>query len=352
MNRNAFALLVGWALVFNACGKQELRMPDGDTSVGSASSAGAPAEMGEAGQSTTALEPFESARELGAACASDSECGADGLTCLSADRDLALGLGAVPGGLCTHTCTSDAQCQAFGSGAVCANLAESPLALDLGAGTTVPRYCMAGCSMGAPGGSSKCHGRESAACRPFAPPHAERCATTEPKCPDGLSCFRGYCRELACGPRCNGDQDCESGRHCDARSGLCTVSAGPETPVGTPCDPDAPSTPCQGGNCLVLFDDAGVKTGSFCTQSCVIGAPCGNGHGACQMPRFGDNYAVGDIGYCQPTCNCNAECQVPGDECFAWGDRTTEQLYSSKGACRPSNGDVSLNECDAASAPN
>ncbi|MEP7052040.1 MAG: hypothetical protein ABJB12_16865 [Pseudomonadota bacterium] len=348
MNLTGLAVVVGCALAFSACGKADLRVPSVNTAPGSAGAANAGAEAGEGNP----VDPPSPSPELGAACASDAECGANGLTCLGTDSDLALGLGAVPGGLCTHTCTSDAECQDFGSGAVCGNLAEVPLALDLGAGTTVRRYCMAGCSLGAPGGSSKCHAREEAACRPFAPPHAQRCATTKPQCPDGLSCFRGYCREFACGPRCNDDQECEAGRHCDPRSGLCTVGARPKTPIGTPCDPDAPSNPCEGGNCLVLFDENDVKTGSFCTQSCVIGAPCGNGRGACQLPRFGENFEVGDIGYCQPTCNCNAECQVAGDECVAWGDSKSEQLYSSKGVCQHSNGGPSLTECGPASAPN
>jgi hypothetical protein len=358
MNRNAFALLVGCVLALNACGKQELRVPGGaaggsNSASGGADSAGAAPEAGDAGQANGTPNPFERPRDLGAACTSNGDCGTQGLSCLGAEHDLSLELGAVPGGLCTHTCTADAQCQAYGSGAICANLAESPLALDLGAATTAPRYCMAGCALGPPGGASKCHGRDAAACRPFAPPHAQRCAATAPTCPDGLSCFRGYCREFGCGPRCNGDQDCASGRHCEPRSGLCTVSAAPETPVGTFCDPDAPSTtPCESGNCLVLFDENNVKTSSFCTQSCVIGTPCANGQGACQLPRFGDNYEVGDIGYCQPKCNCNADCKVPGDQCFAWGDAETEQLYSSKGACAHATGGVSLGACGGIDAPN
>lgn len=360
MNLCAFVLRVGVALALGAglalgaCGGHE-RTDPGISSVGPGGSAGrdsselAPPVAGEAGEMTGELQPLESARALGAACVSNADCGAEGLTCLGADQDLGLGLAAVPGGLCTATCSTDAECQAFGRGAVCAKLTEAPLAPDLGSVTTAPRYCMAGCAPGAPGGASKCHARGDLSCRPFAPPRAQRCAATAPACPDGLNCFRGYCREFACGPRCNGDTDCSAGRTCDVRSGLCTQAAVPATPIGLFCDPDAPSSPCRSGSCLVLFDENNVKTGSFCTQSCVLGAPCANGRGACRLPRFSD-YEVGDVGYCQPTCDCNADCQLPGDECIAWGDPDAEQLYGSKGVCEHATGEVSLDACGAGGA--
>ena len=69
-----------------------------------------------------------------------------------------------------------------------------------------------------------------------------------------------------------------------------------------------------------------------CTQSCVIGEVCGNGQGACQLPRFAD-YEVGDIGYCQATCHCNSDCKVPGDGCISWGDPDLESFFTSAGSC-------------------
>jgi hypothetical protein len=238
----------------------------------------------------------------------------------------------VPGGICTKRCTADAECQAYGATAVCAALSEVPLDLGVEEDVSAPRYCLEGCALGAPSGTTKCQGRAALACRPFAPPAAVRCADAPPACPGGGSCFRGYCRGFACGPRCEGDLDCASGRHCDPGSGLCVKRAVPDAAIGIACDPDAPTTPCRGGSCLVLFDGDGLKVASFCTQSCVLGEACGNGQGACTLPRF-VNYAAGDIGYCQATCDCNGDCKVPADGCVQWTDANSPKTFSSAGVC-------------------
>jgi len=297
------------------------------------SNGGAPAEGGApdsaAGQAGAAPND---AIELGNACTTDQDCGNTGLICVRANHDFSVGVGAPPGGVCTAQCKADAECKKLGAGAVCAALSEAPLDLDVATDPTEARFCMQGCALGAPAGFSKCHGRDSFACRPFAPPNAQRCATKAPFCTDGGVCFRGYCRELGCGPRCDSDAACDAGRHCDPSSGLCVQEAVTPTPIGMPCDPDAATTPCESGRCLVLFDEKNVKTGSFCTQSCTIGEACGNGQGACELPRFAD-YEVGDIGYCQPTCACNADCKVSGDGCISWGDADLASYFSSAGTC-------------------
>lgn len=300
----------------------------GSSSGGVGPTAGA-APAGEAGQAGAA-PVFAS--ELGIECKSDADCGSSGLICVRANHDFGVGIGAPPGGVCSAQCKADSECQKLGPGAVCAALSEMPLDLDVATDPAEPRFCMQGCALGAPAGFSKCHGRDSFACRPFAPPNAQRCASKAPFCADGGICFRGYCRELACGPRCDSDAVCDAGRHCDPSSGLCVQESVTATPIGEPCDPDAATTPCQSGRCLVLFDENNLKTGSFCTQSCVIGEPCANGQGACELPRFAD-YEVGDIGYCQPTCTCNGDCKVKGDGCIAWGDADLVSYFSSAGTC-------------------
>jgi len=351
-----FSVLVLHAV---GCGNQELHThaskptPSPDGSVGGASGSPAMEEGGgraiEEGGSPAIEEggspganpetgaggspAFERPTALGAPCTTTSDCSATpGLICVTADHDVALGFGAPPSGICTAPCKSDAGCQIFRVGSVCGSLSEFPLSGEVETDPLAPRVCLEPCALGAPGGASKCHGRSAMACRPFAPRDAVRCASAAPYCSDGQYCFRGYCREFACGPRCNADADCSDGRHCDARTGLCVEEALPPVPVGAPCDPDAASNPCQSGSCLVMLDGQGVKTGAFCTVSCEIGQPCGNGQGACWLPRFAD-YEVGDIGYCQPTCSCDGDCQVPGDGCLPWRTADAEQLYASKGVC-------------------
>src|SRR5256885_1639371 len=83
--------------------------------------------------------------------------------------DFGAGVGAPPGGVCTAQCQADTDCKKLAPGAVCAALSEAPLDLSVPSDPAEPRFCMAGCSLGAPGGPSKCHGRAAFACRPFAP---------------------------------------------------------------------------------------------------------------------------------------------------------------------------------------
>ena len=326
------AVCLSWAclLLFlgTSCGGKRLDLGAGGASTGG----GAAAQGGAQGGASGAVAP---ALEVGKSCASVDDCGV-GLTCLTSGEELfapsvfgiSTPVGAVPGGACTQACHADAECSQFGPGAVCGSLGEAPLALEVDERARAPRYCMEGCALGAPGGASKCHGRSDFACRPFASPGAVRCATSQPTCPGGGSCFRGYCRQFACGPRCGDDSECEPGRSCEPSSGLCLPRPITPVPVGAPCDPDASSSSCQDGICLVLFDENGVKISSSCTQSCVLGHDCANGRGICRLPRFQD-YVVGDVGYCQAKCSCNAECRVPGDACVPHADGGVCESVSS-----------------------
>ena len=281
---------------------------------------------------------------LGRSCHSDDDCGGS-LSCLRNDQDFH-GQGAPAGGLCTASCLVDADCSAFDASAVCATLAEAPLVREF-ASSPVPRICLQGCSLGSPGGSSKCHGRSDQACRPFAPEGVEQCRENG-SCPNGGLCFRDRCRELACGPRCNAKTDCGEGRSCDPESGLCVAYRSASVPIGAACNPDAPRIgACGSGTCLVLFDNDGVRGKSMCTQSCTLGQRCGEGSGACVMPRFSD-YAVGDVAYCSELCTCNDDCSNPADACVRWDKTEQAAHFGSEGLCQEGLRDEKTLDCGAA----
>lgn len=322
------------------CGHQELRVPDSSSagsagnSLAAAGDASDASNSSDAGSSSDVAPSFERPTALGAACVDSADCSATpGLLCLGPDRDVALELGAPPGGLCTARCASDTDCQRYRPGAVCGSFAEMPLDGRFETASPTTRFCMEPCTLGAPGGPSKCHGRPGMACRPVTPPHVARCAEGDASCGEGQYCFRGFCRELACGARCNVDADCAKGRRCDVKSGLCVDHEVSGVDLGAVCDADVPSAVCKDGSCLVMFDDDGTKTGAFCTMSCVIGEDCAGGRGVCHLPRFPD-YVAGDIGYCQPKCSCDDDCHVPGDRCVPWSSEKLEQHYGSKGVCQ------------------
>jgi hypothetical protein len=338
------------ALLVASCGqaKNEAPRPElagdaGAETTGGADSAGGAASPGGA----PALLPGrpDGLPWLGAACRDTQDCGDQGLRCLSSDEDFLDGQGAPAGGLCTSDCQTDDDCQRFDASAVCATFAEAPLVLAYAA-KTVQRLCVPGCTLGAPSGATKCHGRADLACRPFAPDHPATCFQKDDVCPDGTLCYRGACRELGCGPRCNADRDCSAGRHCNPFSGLCDVEAALPVPVGAECDTNALAAGCGGGNCLEVDDADGTRVKRMCTQSCTIGQICGEGTGACVWPRF-ENFALGDVGYCIQRCDCDDDCVNPVDRCLPWGDPDTERAYGSRGACdHPAEGSTTLT-CDA-----
>jgi hypothetical protein len=264
---------------------------------------------------------------LGRACKSNDECGGTGLRCVSALEDYLSGRGSPAAGLCTADCSQDADCHGFDSSAVCVTLGEAPLIKQY-ATTPVARLCMLGCSLGAPAGDTKCHARPELACRPFAPNQAASCEQGE-TCPDGTFCFRGVCREAACGPRCNSDADCKGQRFCHPFTGLCVVEQPVSPPIGADCEDDA--SVCGDGNCLDVSADAKHQK-SMCTQSCTIGSVCGNGTGACTAPRL-DNWIAGDAGYCEQLCDCDEDCRHPADRCLAWPLISMATHFGSNGVC-------------------
>lgn len=265
---------------------------------------------------------------LGSACASDAECSGQGLRCLlptqSYDNESSA---AAPHGLCTADCVSDADCGIFDPSAVCASLVEGPWSER--APTPSARLCLQGCSLGAPAGDIKCHGRSEMACRPFTPAGTAACSREQP-CPVGTFCLRGICRESACGASCNSDADCSRGRHCNPSSGLCDTRTSESPLLGADCFDEARA--CGAGSCVEVLAESGDLLKRMCTQSCTIGSVCAAGAGACTAPRVG-NYAVGDAGYCQPLCHCDADCLHPADRCLAWASDALAEHFGARGFC-------------------
>jgi hypothetical protein len=115
-------------------------------------------------------------------------------------------------------------------------------------------------------------------------------------------------------------------------SGLCVERAA-VAPIGKLCNGDVEElADCGGGLCFNLFDEDGLLQKAFCTQSCTLGQSCGNGQGACMMPRFSD-YAVGDIAYCMELCDGDTDCSHPDDVCHLFEDSELESQYGGLGVC-------------------
>ncbi len=338
---------VAVALIATSCGNTKNHPPRGvgggaDGGAESAA-AGSPSLAGAGTDLPIAPLPGELGRRdgqplLGGKCGKDADCGGDGMRCLTGNEDYLDGEGAPPGGVCTTACQNDENCRAFDATAVCATLGEAPL-VKPHAEKTVQRLCMLGCSPGAPSGNAKCHGRTDLACRPFAPDGTTSCIKDE-ECAAGTLCYRGVCRESACGPRCNSDDDCSGVRRCNPFTGLCDELPPTPVPLGLPCLGELDTTAvCGGGNCLDVFAMLPSETGphltrvkEMCTQSCTLGTVCGNGAGACVSPKLA-NYAIGDIGYCLQKCECDADCLNPADRCRAWAGDQVAAHYGSRGRC-------------------
>jgi hypothetical protein len=226
--------------------------------------------------------------------------------------------------LCTIECRTDADCQAVESGALCASLTEAPLAASQTASASV-RHCVQGCAAGSPNGPQKCQGRSDMACRPFQPVNVTTCRLDEQPfddeglpvrsevCPEGTFCLHESCQTFGCGPRCNADDDCQDGRACNPRTGLCDSARPATVPVGASCDDNANS--CGDGACLVVQDSLGGPIGHMCSQTCTIGGLCGDARGACLWPRF-QRFAAGDIGYCMQLCDCETPCANAQQRCL------------------------------------
>jgi hypothetical protein len=334
-------LVAGLATV--SCGKDE-GGNDGDGMIlggEGGSTAGSSGNPGRAGGGSTnggsgGSSGVITSSALGMFCSSDADCNdpaAPGLTCVTNADDL--GNGAPPNGLCTAACTVETDdCEAkFGTGAVC-----FPFNANNSDG-----YCVEGCITGSdpPG---KCHDRPDFACTPVALGDTMEPCTSSAQCEDGEGCFDGTCNFAltACMPACRGDLDCGEGKYCDLSflAGTCVDEKPVGKTIGQPCsmvggEPDDCLGFCQA-------DEAGGTTG-HCVSTCAIGAGCSwdaeseKFGGFCLFPSVfsPDSRAhLLDWGFCDPVCNCEAECNDPALGCYPSGAlMLTTEDYAATGLC-------------------
>src|SRR6185437_14779219 len=172
---------------------------------------------------------------IGQACASDSDCDDPSLTCLKDSDTVTTFGGGVAGGYCSRDCATDCDCP---STAHCL--------VQNGSGV-----CIEACDFGTPASTedpNKCHGREDVACIPL---HSTAGLT-------GSGCF----------PECGSDDQCPSGRVCHAATSIksafnvCTDQPGSGLPVGSACDLNATTDPCN-GTCVQVATGQGI-----CTEPC------------------------------------------------------------------------------------
>lgn len=291
---------------------------------GSGGAAGAPASNGEGGVNDAGTSSIGSAgeppvtpgnRTIGSRCDRPTDCKV-GLTCIT-ETTTALNGGAPPHGLCTATCTGDAECGALTAGAVC-----YPFDPNGGEG-----YCVEGCTFGQQGLFRKCHARLDFSCMPAlvqdtGAPCASGCLNDE-------ICLSGTCQTAlaACIPTCRGDVDCAAGLYCDQSflGGTCLAKKPVGKRLGEPCTVPSALDPLEPDECLgyCAADLAGGSAG-HCFATCGLGNSCAwdaaskRFDGACyyQSPITSASVA-GDFGFCAPTCNCTAECGDPSLGCYA-----------------------------------
>ena len=297
--------------------------------VGRAGANGTAGGLGRAG-SDGALGPGgadgSGATMLGATCGADADCGA-GLTCLTMDGGK-LGGASPAGGLCTLACTADADCDPLEAGAGCVNF---------GTMTAPAAYCLQTCTQGEPQDvNSKCNGRPDVACT-------------------ALSDTATFCL-----PLCRADAECGAGSYCDPGTGLCSKTKPSGLPVGSACDPNAATDPCE-GYCITTSAMGVMPETGNCVQVCSAGLPCMYSHDA--APKPGGFCLPGtqtggtlDLGVCEPTCACTGDCKLPGRVCRAWdsanaGEQQLKGVLGSDGLCLGDASDtMELTTCGAGGA--
>ena len=269
------------------------------------------------------------ASNFGRPCVSDTDCGGSGLTCFTSTT---LSGDGPAHGMCTMGCTSHEQCTAIQDNTYCVGF------------TDTESYCLEACTEG---DSPKCNERDDMSCALLGDrPGSKACASSD-DCGADEICDPQY---LVCGtivtgciPLCGGDYDCAPNQFCDFTTGLCTSTKPTGLPIGSLCDePSGNQTdPCNG----FCYPKAQGATTGNCSAECSLTSDltgCGwDGHGSadngCLFRSIVsvDNPAQGDTGTCAKLCDCNADCDAPGDYCF---DDTTGgimNVWGRGGACRP-----------------
>jgi hypothetical protein len=266
---------------------------------------------------------------LGAVCNDDDDCADSRLTCLKSD-DLEDGSGP-PNGLCTLTCETDGACLEFTDDAYC---------VDLGDGS----YCIEGCTTG---GSfePKCQQRADFSCSLLGlVTGTEECESSTECGPNQLCGDTGLCGDIvtACLPTCGGDFDCDAGQFCDFASGFCVAEKPTGLSIGSPCNPQATTDPCDGFCVPTPAGGTQGKCEAFCSLSeSLIGCGwdgSGRAEAACLFGTIlsppGD-YGTGDLGICGQLCDCNEDCRIRDEYCIDDFDGAVAGIWGRNGYCRP-----------------
>lgn len=317
-------MLVVGGLATVSCGKDEGSPKDDGMIIGgeggTGGSSGNPGRSGSSGTGGTGgSSGLPAASRLGQPCTTDTQCddaSAPGLVCIKETGNL--GNGAPPHGLCTAPCKVDADdCeQNYGVGALC-----FPFDLESNDG-----YCVEGCALGDSATATKCHDRLDFACSPVALGDTQAPCDSSNDCQAGEGCFDGTCNVAftACMPACRGDIDCADGKYCDLSflTGTCVDEKPAGKGIGQPCSIlDGEPDDCIG---FCQADTAGGTTG-HCNSTCAVGAACSYDsasqrfEGLCLLPSVfnpDDAPHVGDWGFCDPVCNCAADCNDPQLGCY------------------------------------
>ncbi len=237
------------------------------------------------------------ATALGKACATSTDCGGAGVTCVPVSSTAFDGSGPA-GGLCAVDCLADPL--------VCAKYDPTSSCVQV---SSQAAYCLEGCEIG-PSSISypKCHGRGDLACTELVGNTGADTGTS------------------VCYPTCRADSDC-AGRKCDLSSGFCsdaTALPAGTAPIGASCNPNAATNDCA-GICVALGGfEAGASSAGICSGLCTLGQiGCGNAptaKGPFDSTCFFQSEAeadLGDQGVCGQLCDCTSQCRAPGLVCVA-----------------------------------
>ncbi len=219
-------------------------------------------------------------KATGEACSSNGPC--NGGLCLKNDT--------FRGGYCSARCGDQfSQCE---PGSFCHTLDGSPV-------------CLAEC-----GGDGDCRANEGYKCRQI--------ASRKNRDGDDVAV-------RVCVPKCQSNDECGDGTHCDVASGDCVEGVGEPNPVGAFCSGDGD---CASGTC---FADAGWPNG-YCTSDCGDDTECGDGVcgggkclAACQadLDCRGGYFCLngGCVGRCADDADCGGEltCNTRTGRCGAGG---------------------------------
>ena len=279
---------------FSACGNSGSQKSSdggagGTTNVGAAGAGSGGHDGGSGGTSgaDAGSDAGPISDRLGLRCNADTDCGA-GLICLKAGDKVIAG-GGPAHGYCSTTCTQGAVDSCASIGGVCFDYQTVM-------GGTPQTYCMKACTFGGTTLNdrvAKCQNR-----------------------PD-VACVQGNGTDF-CLPTCSQDSDCAP-RKCDLQFNICVDTPTAGDKVGAHCtvDTTANTTNC-GGTCL-QFGTATAVTAAMCSARCVLGelgacnyvdqtmSVAGGTHGVCAYGSAGNAFS-GDLGFCTPECDSNADC--------------------------------------------